>query len=242
MRDGVWSSRPYSRLSVSEHVEGWVGWNAMKQLMAEARRRLGRREEAFFTTLFLTGGRVSEVLRLKRGNFDIREDEGLIIVRGMPLLKRYRKVREVETANGKRWITERLEKTRKPFPIVLREPLTPILLKWLEKLKKPEALLFPSSYRIGEPLSRFWAYNQVRRLDDTLPLPLKKRLGLNKPDMHLWLHWFRSQRASQLVEDYSFTVLDLIDWFSWEHEKTALDYARRGWRGLASKMKAAIYI
>ena len=238
----AWRFKPYQRLSVAEHVEGWIGWKAMKQLMKHARRSLGKREEAFFTALFLTGGRVSEVLSLKRGNFDIREAEGLIIVRGMPLLKRYKKIREVETVEGKRWITEKLEKTRKPFPIVLSEPLTPTLLKWLEKFGKPGALLFPSPYRIEEPLSRFWAYNQVRRLDDTLPLTLKKQLGLNKPHMHLWLHWFRSQRASQLVEDYGFSTLDLIDWFSWEHEKTALNYARRGWRGLASKMKAAIYV
>jgi len=239
---GIWGFEPYKRLSVAEHVEGWVGWEAMKQLMEHARKSLGEREEAFFTTLFLTGGRVSEVLPLRRGNFEIREDEGLIIVRGMPLLKRYKKIREALTPFGKRWVTVRLEKTRKPFPIILKEPLTPILIKWLERFKQPEALLFPSPYKHGESLSRFWAYRQVRRLDEALPEDLKKQLGLSKPELHLWLHWFRSQRASQLVNDYGFETIDLIDYFTWEHYGTALNYARMGWRGLASKMQAAAYM
>jgi len=93
----------------------------------------------------------------------------------------------------------------------------------------------------------------IRELDAKLPNGLRERLGINKPfiiegekiapTIHLWLHWFRSQRASQLVENYNYATEDLIDWFSWEHYKTALTYAKRGWRGLASKMVAlAAYV
>jgi hypothetical protein len=56
--------------------------------------------------------------------------------------------------------------------------------------------------------------------------------------LHLWLHWFRSQRASQLVRDYGFEVIDLIKYFSWEKYETALHYAQKGWKDLASKMQA----
>ncbi|MEM3666669.1 MAG: hypothetical protein QW222_06275, partial [Candidatus Bathyarchaeia archaeon] len=139
-----------------------------------------KRERAFISALFLTGGRVSEVLSLKVENFEIRRAEGLIIVRGMPLFKRYRKIEETQSLDGKkRWITERLEKTRKPFPILLNEPLTPILLGWLTIQGK--GLLFPSSYRKGKPLSRFWAYKFIRALDRILPVELRQKLGLNKP-------------------------------------------------------------
>lgn len=236
--------RSYYRLSVSEHVETFCGWDALKQLIEYAG---STRNKAFLTALFLTGGRVSEVLNLTRENFDVRLDEGLIIVRGMKLLKRYKKLTEKVDADGKRrWITEKVAKTRKPFPILLREPLTPILLEYL---KQQSGLLFPSPYKTGKPLSRFWAYKLIRKIDREIPETLKANLGLNKPfivegrkvsdKLHLWLHWFRSQRACQLVNDYGFEVVDLIDYFTWEKYETALDYAKRGWRGLASKMLTA---
>lgn len=57
----------------------------------------------------------------------------------------------------------------------------------------------------------------------------------------MWPHWFRAQRASQLVADYGFEVMDLVDFFRWEKSDVALTYARRGWRGLASKMRPVKY-
>ena len=245
-------TRSYYRLSVKDFVEAWVGWTPITSLAEIAGERFGEREEAFFSTLFLTGGRVSEVLNLRRSNFEARREEGLIVVRNMLLLKRYKKLRQYEAADGektaKKWVTQRLQKTRKPFPIQMQEPLTPKLLGWIEKSAN---LLFPSPYKTDRPLSRFWAYKTVRKLDESLSSDLKESLGLNKPfvvdgrqvgdALHLWLHWFRSQRASQLVNDYGFEVVDLIDYFSWEHYGTALTYARRGWRGLASKMQPTAY-
>jgi hypothetical protein len=74
-------------------------------------------------------------------------------------------------------------------------------------------------------LSRSWAYKQIIFIDPILPEELKESLGLNPPfvkegvkvadKIHLWLHWFRSQRASQLVEDYGYELMDLLNWFSW---------------------------
>jgi len=245
MRVGYWLNHDYYRLSVKDYVEEFCGWTALKQLIVDYATQ--GRDQAFLTTLFLTGGRVSEVLALQKTNFEVREPEGLILVRNMPLLKRYKKLSKDE--EGK-WITQKLVKTRKPFPIRLAEPLTPILLEWLEK---NEGLLFPSPYKIGFPLSRHWAYHLIRVLDSQLPRDLKEELGLNKKFiktvegkqveiadvLHLWLHWFRSQRASQLVSDYGYEVIDLIDYFSWLRYDTALTYARKGWRGLAAKMQVA---
>jgi hypothetical protein len=76
----------------------------------------------------------------------------------MPLLKRYRKLEEVKDEQGRRkWITEKLQKTRKPFPILLKEPPLPYLLNWIEAIPEEAGLLFPSPYKIRMPLSRFWA-------------------------------------------------------------------------------------
>jgi hypothetical protein len=58
-------------------------------------------------------------------------------------------------------------------------------------------------------------------------------------EIHLWLHWFRSQRASQLVCDYSFEVMDLVNYFDWKDVETAIRYAKKGWRGLTEKMNNA---
>jgi len=241
---GYWNNHTYVRLNVKDYVEDFCGWNPLKELIAYAG---SDRNQAFITALFLTGGRVSETLALAKDNFEVRQNEGVIIVRNMKLLKRYKKLSEtVDSLGHRRWITERLVKTRKPFPIVAREPYTPILLEWLNKT---EGLLFRSPYKTGFPLSRSWAYKFIRNLDKELPEQLKRQLGLDKPVMkdgkkvrdklHLWLHWFRSQRASQLVTDYGYEVIDLIGYFNWERYDTALRYAKKGWRGLASKMLSA---
>ena len=99
------------------------------------------------------------------------------------------------------------------------------------------------------PLTRVWAYKTIRWVDDMLPDSLVESLRLNLPfisngvkvddSIHLWLHWFRSQRASQLVNDYDYKVIDLINYFSWENSDTAIRYAQKGWRGLAEKMQAS---
>jgi hypothetical protein len=155
---------------------------------------------------------------------------------------------ETRDEQGRRhWQTEKLNTTRKAFPISLKEPLTPYLLSWLDSLPTENSLLFESPYNVGKPLTRFWAYHFIRRLDKALTPELRNKLGLDKPlivegrkvkdTLNLWLHWFRSQRASQLVAEYGFEVIDLVDFFSWESYNTALTYARRGWRGLALKMR-----
>lgn len=243
---GYWSINAYHRLSVKDYVEQFCGWKALLELVNYAKPL---RDRAFLAALFLTGGRVTEVLSLTNQNFEIRQEEGLIIGRSIMLEKRYRKIAPITKEDGsKGWLTEKLEKFRKPFPIVIREPLVPVLLEWLSQ-SQGGGLLFPSPYAIG-PLSRFWAYRLVRSVDRELPAELKESLGLNKPfikdgvkvseRIHLWLHWFRSQRASQLVENYGYSTEDLIEYFSWESPQTAMVYARRGWRGLASKMMAPV--
>lgn len=103
------------------------------------------------------------------------------------------------------------------------------------------------------PYSRKWAYRVIRDVNDKLPQDLKEKLGLNQPfivsefgkavkisdKIHLWLHFFRSQKASQLVNDYGFEVMDLVGYFTWKDYETALRYAKKGWRGLLDKMNRA---
>ena len=77
---------------------------------------------------------MSEVLSLTNGNFEFREADGVILVRNMKLLKRYKKLSEkIKEDGSKGWETEKLDKTRKTFPIMLSEPFVPILIEWIEK-------------------------------------------------------------------------------------------------------------
>jgi len=55
-------------------------------------------------------------------------------------------------------------------------------------------------------------------------------------EIHLWLHWCRSQRASQLSAEYDFKEADFMEFFSWLDYKTILHYSHFGYEKLASKM------
>lgn len=213
---GWWGTHDYSRRAVSRDVEEFCGWGTLLRIVAACETPL---EKAFISTLFSTGSRVSECLHLESHHFEEIPEEGLIIVRGAPLLKRYKKIEELP---GGGWETEGVEATRRPFPLILQEPLTPIVADWV---KEAHGYLFPSFRRPGKPLSRAWAYKRIIALGDRCGVPT-------------WPHWYRSQRASQLVADYSFELLDLLDFFSWDKIDTALTYTRRGPWGLAKKMRA----
>lgn len=220
--------------------------------------------------MFQTGGRALEVLLLKRNNFTILPDEGIIKVEDMRLLKRYEKLDSYKDSEGKsRWHTRLLKKTRKTFTIQRREPFTSILEGHLDSIKQSSAYLFPSPYNHHRkfkkihtadnslldvngqiPYTVVWAYLNIREVNNNASEDLKERLGLLRPfktkagetiadEIHLWLHWFRSQRASQLVNDYNFDEMDLLGYFSWEDLRTALRYAKKGWRGLTAKMNKA---
>ena len=166
------------------------------------------RDRALISALFETGGRVSEVLQLRKDNFVVQNP--FLVVKAMPVLKRYNKVGEYKDKNGKtRWLTERKIAYR-TFPIHMKEPLCEPLLSYITKID--EGKLF----HIG----RVQVYRIVRKLDE-----------------NIFPHWFRAQRASQLALEYGFNIHDLIDFFNWKSLQTATHYSRMGWKGLANKMK-----
>jgi site-specific recombinase XerD len=188
-----------------EVVESFCGWDFLLKLLQKCEQE---RDRALISALFETGGRVSEVLQLKKDNFVVQEP--YVVVKAMPVLKRYNKVGEFIDRNGrKRWKTAG-KKAYRTFPIHIKEPLCSPLLKYVEA-RRTERL-----FSIG----RFQVYRIVRDLDDDV-----------------FPHWFRAQRASQLALEYGFDVHDLIDFFNWKSLQTATHYSHMGWKGLANKMK-----
>jgi hypothetical protein len=265
-RAGYWVEHEYHRLNVKDYVDEFCGWKAMTELINLIPIGIQR---SFFVTMFQTGGRASEVLLLKKKNFTVMPSEGIVKVEDMRLLKRYEKLDSYVADGKKHWHTQILKKYRKPFTIQRREPCTSILERHLDSVKQPEAYLFPSPYNHHRkfredhtldaslldvnkqvPYTVVWAYLNIREVNRNASTDLKERLGLMRAfldekgnpisdEIHLWLHWFRSQRASQLVNDYNFDEMDLLGYFSWEDIQTALRYAKKGWRGLTEKMKKA---
>jgi len=217
-------------------VKQFAGWKAMEMLVEAG---LNRRHRALLSAAFLTGGRIGEVLLLRRKHFILEQDGAYIIVRDMPRLKAYRKLKpkvkwrcathckkrwdvqpnpfqflyhDIEQYVG--WETKSIPEYR-TFPINRGEPLVKYLVPYLENMTDPEEKLF--SYRYD------YAYQIATRLG--------KRVGLHTPP-----HWFRAQRASQLAFEYGFNEHDLIEFFSWKDYSTAFHYARKGYKGLAKKM------
>jgi hypothetical protein len=260
-----WSSHPFFRLSVKEFVDEFCGWSAIVELVKYASSEL---ERAFLSALFLTGGRIMEVLNLRKENFTLhtrpKDGEQYLQVENMMLEKRYRKIgaKFIGEDGKNHFNTEKTFATRSKFVIMLKEPLANILLNWIDNCQG--SLLFPSTYhhkgeKKGERcLSRHWAYQFVRFLDTIIPADLKAGLGLDKPFivnrtqenpegeqiadcLHLWLHWFRSQRASQLVQDYDFKIDKLMHYFSWTEVKTALRYLKTSAKSFADSMDTDSY-
>jgi len=194
--------------AATKEVIEFCGWNFLLELVESTKSEF---HQGLVATLFETGGRISEVLSLTKRNFDFNAHPELIIVRKMPILKRFQKVGERK--DGK-WITVKVKEFR-TFPILKREPLVPYMTKWVKLC--PYNKLFP--------ITRVTAYLIVKRLG--------KKLGVE-----IYPHWFRAQRACQLAEEYGFDVYSLREFFGWRSRKTdiAERYASLGWRGLARRM------
>lgn len=97
-------------------------------------------------------------------------------------------------------------------PMLKSEPLLAPLMEWVNDVReRGGGRLFPYKYD--------WLYKHVVDID---------------PDW--WPHRFRAERASQLVREKKFTILDLMKFFMWKKETMATHYARLGVEDLVEKM------
>lgn len=207
--------------SVKRDVKSFCGWDFLLRFI----KKTPAHHRRLISAVFETGGRISAVLTLTKEHFDLSTSPELVIVRNMKLIKRYevvKKIADTSRASGFRWKTKLLDEYR-TFPIRKDEPLVPYLL---EDLKRPGPLF---------RFTRTAAYLLMRRIG--------KRLNEQVPNARihssqLYPHFFRSERACQLVDDYGFDITELDHFFGWRSGsmKTAEIYARMGWRGLARVM------
>lgn len=220
--------RQLKRHSVERELRGFCGWPTLGRIV-EASKTVSThplRNGGFIAASFCTGGRVSEVLGLKPSMFSVYKGckPWLVVVKEMPLLKRYEKTGEYEDAKGKKHYTTKRLDTVRDFSFRVDEPLVKPLLQWVVyALEHQYEWLFPSPYKQGKPLGRKWAFWLVGRISGSTGLPIHP-------------HWFRAMRASHLASEYSLAESSLLEWFQWEKWETAKKYTKLGVLGLAKRM------
>ena len=180
-------------------------------------------------TTFKLGGRIIEVLQADTDMFSTMHDdvsgEDALIVEGLPLGKRWRKLGEtVDEAGIKHYITEKIDAYR-TIGLTLSNDREPFSEELLELINNHAGLVFQSPYKTEKkPYTRTRAYQLINGLS--------KHVGV-----HLYPHLLRSWRASQLARDYGWKEGKLMEWFDWKDFKSAHHYAKAGVFGLVSDMK-----
>lgn len=234
--------------SVARDVDGFCGWKFLVRLVEAAPSAF---MQGLISAQMETGGRISEVLSLRKWNIDLSLHKKVAVVKHMLLVKRFEKVAAVKKwkCKGhckKRWIHKPTPSefknhqiveydgwTTKPlleyrtFPFRLDEPLASYFISWWKKVKRGKSLLFP--------IKRSAAFVRVRNVGRVLnsPIPLA-----NIDSSQIYDHFFRAERACQLAFDYGFDRDDLDEFFGWKKrvQRMADKYASHGWIGLAKKM------
>ncbi len=222
----------------AEAIKKFCGWGFLQRMANLAGTIQTKR---LVVAGFLTGGRISETLQLEVSHFNFGEDPEMVVVEAMPVVKRYEKVGEKKKWKCQyhckmRWGTRKHPEEPNPdererhdiveytgyetksleayrtFPFPKKEPLVPILQELLEGVDRQ---LFDINYAKS--------YKEI--------IEIGKKLRTWIPT-----HWFRAQRASQLAIEYGYEEHDLTEWFLWRDYETAFRYARKGYKGLATKM------
>jgi len=211
----------FSVLSVRE----FCGWDTLGQILENAEPDWVRDAVVL---LFKTGCRVSELTLIQ----DVKEKGDFVRV-WMGVRKKYEKVSEVEKVKcvghcHMRWLKG--QEPKPPHPHNLRE-----YTGWVTRpVERVRVFSFPLAERwsdlfleaVGryQPRCRAWVYLKVREAGE-------------KAGVRITPHWFRAQRACQLVEEYDFGDWELLEWFDWRNLQMAHHYARLGLRKLEEKMR-----
>lgn len=162
-----------------------------------------KRDRALMALLFLTAGRISEVLSLTKEQFDFQADRNFIIIRNMILVKRLR------TRKGKP-VKHRTAPIRDEVPLPLKGPLskfTKLVQDYLCLIDKPEERLFK--------FKRHRAWQIVNSVTGQ------------------WCHWFRSQAESYYGKYVFNTPFALRDFVGVSDIESLGPYVKTQWKDYA---------
>ena len=204
---------PNKQRSIERDVQSFCGWDFLLELIKACP---DMEHKGVIAGLFLTGCRVSELIRLRLDNVSFEYLPKLLLFKDVPVLKRYSR------KTGKRYVDYRT------FPVKYDEPLVPFFVDYYKYMeRRGEKLLYP------------YHRSTIFRMVRTVGYLVNRRVPFsNIHSSQLYPHWFRAQRASQLKIDYGFDLDALREFFGWKMRNVGVPviYAKVGWIGLARKM------
>ena len=163
-------------------------------------------DKALMSLLFLTAGRISEVLSLKKEQFDYEADRSFIIIRNMVLVKR------LKMRNGKP-VKHKTAPIRDEVSLPLRGPLakfTKLVIDYLSLMDGPKAKLFK--------FGRHRAWQIVNHVTGE------------------WCHWFRSQAESYYGKYVFNAPFALRDFVGVADIESLGPYVKTQWRDYQEKL------
>ena len=165
------------------------------------------RDRALLSLLYLTAGRITEVLRLKKSQFDSETDKDFIIIRDMQVVKRRK---------------ETLVKYGVPLrevPLPLKGHLSHFTRSVMDYLKRieDEAMLFPSNKKANPHMSRIRAWQIVNGITGQ------------------WCHYFRSQAESHYGRVFK-DVIALSNFVRVVNVQTLSEYVKTSWEDYRTQL------
>ncbi len=165
-----------------------------------------RRDRALMALLFLTAGRISEVLSLRKEQFDFEADKNFIVIRNMILVKR------LKTRKGKP-VRHRTAPIRDEVPLPLKGPLskfTGLVEEYISRIKDPKEKLFE--------FKRHRAWQIINYVTGQ------------------WCHWFRSQAESYYGRYVFNTPFALRDFVGVSDIESLGPYVKTQWRDYQDRL------
>jgi integrase len=164
------------------------------------------RDRALMALLFLTAGRVSEVLSLTKEQFDFQADKNFIIIRNMILVKR------LKTRKGKP-VKHKTAPIRDEVPLPCKGPLsrfTGLVEDYLDLIGNPKEKLFK--------FKRHRAWQIVNHVTGQ------------------WCHWFQSQAESYYGKYVFNTPFALRDFVGVSDIESLGLYVKTQWRDYQDRL------
>lgn len=257
-REGFWNDRrSYKRAVADLEVFSFIGWKVLVDVVEAANNKdrysvydfpfCSERDKGLVSTAFLSGGRITEVCRLRKSMFTV--DDEWVNIKNMPLLKRKRPMKIVDHRTGETVVTTKPIPAARDVSFRRNEPLAEIVVQWIDYVKD---YLFPSHRRRGHfpymTIQRAWqivdnlsrSAGYIEQITNERGKPVYRN-GEPVTRGLLWPHRLRSERASQLAKDYGFDIQKLMKFFGWTKPDTAVRYAHRSTEDLKAAMPEITY-